>query len=216
MNRRAFTLAEVLITLGIIGVVAALTLPNLIYNHTKNVVETRLKKVYSTMNQAIMLAEAEYGDKKDWFVPVPASPLDWYNTYLAKHINSVKVTEDSSGRLTIYLADGSALFQKNVDYITDWTFYPGGNIEKCESKYPQPRGRCSFAFIFSPTHPSDEYLFDKGFEPYKYSWNGTETDLYDNSYAGCRISGAGGAMCSAIIQYNGWKIPDDYPYKVSY
>ena len=37
----AFTLAEVLITLGIIGVVAALTLPTLIENHNKRVVETR-------------------------------------------------------------------------------------------------------------------------------------------------------------------------------
>lgn len=39
----AFTLAEVLITLGIIGVVAALTLPNLIADYRASVVETRLK-----------------------------------------------------------------------------------------------------------------------------------------------------------------------------
>lgn len=39
----AFTLAEVLITLGIIGVVAALTLPNLVANYKKQVLVTQLK-----------------------------------------------------------------------------------------------------------------------------------------------------------------------------
>lgn len=47
----AFTLAEVLITLGIIGVVAALTIPVLTQNYKKRVVETRLQKFYSTINK---------------------------------------------------------------------------------------------------------------------------------------------------------------------
>ena len=50
----AFTLAEVLITLGIIGVVAALTIPTLMANQRKKVVETRLAKFYSSINQAIV------------------------------------------------------------------------------------------------------------------------------------------------------------------
>lgn len=54
-EKNSFTLAEVLITLGIIGIVAAMTLPTLIQNHNKKVVETRLMKFYSTMNQAIQL-----------------------------------------------------------------------------------------------------------------------------------------------------------------
>ena len=61
-----FTLAEVLITLGIIGVVAALTIPALIANHKKTAVETRLKKFYSVMNQAITQSELENGDKSTW------------------------------------------------------------------------------------------------------------------------------------------------------
>ena len=47
----AFTLAEVLITLGIIGVVAAMTLPSLIANHRKLVLKTQLKKTYSEIQQ---------------------------------------------------------------------------------------------------------------------------------------------------------------------
>ena len=51
-KRAAFTLAEVLITLGIIGVVAALTLPTLIQNHQKQVYVTQLKKAYSNISNA--------------------------------------------------------------------------------------------------------------------------------------------------------------------
>lgn len=49
----AFTLAEVLVTLGIIGVVAAITMPTLIDNHQKKVAATRLEKFYSMMSQAV-------------------------------------------------------------------------------------------------------------------------------------------------------------------
>ena len=44
LDKSAFTLAEVLITLGIIGVVSALTLPVLVQKYRNNVVETKLKK----------------------------------------------------------------------------------------------------------------------------------------------------------------------------
>ena len=53
LKKAAFTLAEVLITLGIIGVVAALTLPTLIQNHQKQVYVTQLKKAYSNISNAL-------------------------------------------------------------------------------------------------------------------------------------------------------------------
>ena len=55
----AFTLAEVLITLGIIGVVAALTLPSVIERHQKLETVTKLKKAYSTLSQAIERAKVD-------------------------------------------------------------------------------------------------------------------------------------------------------------
>src|SRR5574344_867001 len=51
-RKNAFTLAEVLITLGIIGVVAALTLPSLIGNYQEHATVTKLKKVYSVLENA--------------------------------------------------------------------------------------------------------------------------------------------------------------------
>ncbi len=55
MKKVAFTLAEVLITLGIIGVVAALTLPSLIQNYQKQVYVNQLKKSYSTLSNGFRL-----------------------------------------------------------------------------------------------------------------------------------------------------------------
>ena len=62
----AFTLAEVLIVIGIIGVVAALTLPNL--NHATGDKETvtRLQKAYSILNEANDRAVAIYGPLSEW------------------------------------------------------------------------------------------------------------------------------------------------------
>lgn len=45
-NSNGFTLAEVLVTLGIIGIVAALTMPTLIENHRKQVLRTQVKKIF--------------------------------------------------------------------------------------------------------------------------------------------------------------------------
>ena len=46
-NNKAFTLAEVLITLGIIGIIAAMTLPSLIQKQQKKMAANQLKVMYS-------------------------------------------------------------------------------------------------------------------------------------------------------------------------
>lgn len=66
MKRFGFTLAEVLITLGIIGVVAAITLPTLINNYKEKATITRLKKAYSVLSQAMQKAVAENGTADLW------------------------------------------------------------------------------------------------------------------------------------------------------
>ncbi len=65
-KKAAFTLAEVLITLGIIGVVAAMTIPTLISNYNEKQTVTKLKKVYSTLNQAYTMATIENDVGTKW------------------------------------------------------------------------------------------------------------------------------------------------------
>jgi len=215
-RKTAFTLAEVLITLGIIGIVAAMTLPALIQKNNNRIVETRLKKFYSSINQAVELAESEYGDKKDWFTnyTTPEEVQEWFMKYLGKNLKILKTTYDTNNRFTVYFTDGSGLKLFNEGTTRDWVFYPS-KPDKCDEKYGMINsvnrgglGICAFAFIYAPAVDM-KYHYNKGFEPWKYAWSGDRTDLL----SGCK---GNGNYCTALIQMNNWKIPEDYPRKVSY
>ncbi|MBQ8460631.1 type II secretion system protein [bacterium] len=60
-NNKAFTLAEILITIGIIGVVSALTIPSLLSNIKAHQYRQKLKKTVSTLSNAARLSQAQYG-----------------------------------------------------------------------------------------------------------------------------------------------------------
>lgn len=229
-RKNAFTLAEILVTIGLIGVIAALTLPVLIQNQINHVVENRLKRFYSMMGQAVILAENEYGDKKDWYQDISGTEVDgegnpiegtslalnWYKIYLDKYITTTKIEVSPDGVPTFFLNDGT-VFEPSSQTTRDWFFFTTSTPEKCK-KYKNWAGRCGFAFNFYPIDNSTAWMFhyNKGFEPWKYSWNGTEQDLYNNSEYGCSKNSRIPVFCSTLIQYNNWSIPKDYPFKVKY
>lgn len=62
----AFTLAEVLITLGIIGIVAALTIPNLVASYQEKVLVTQFQETYSQLSQAYISAAKDNGTADTW------------------------------------------------------------------------------------------------------------------------------------------------------
>lgn len=62
ITKRGFTLAEVLITLGIIGVVAAITIPTIYANVIGIKYRSQFKKTISSLDQAVRLNKANY----DW------------------------------------------------------------------------------------------------------------------------------------------------------
>lgn len=64
--KTGFTLAEILITLGIIGIVAAMTLPALIQKYQDKSDYSQLQKVYSQLLQATLSVEQEYGPIPEW------------------------------------------------------------------------------------------------------------------------------------------------------
>ena len=61
MRFKAFTLAEVLITLSIIGIVAAMTLPTLVQKKQDKELISMTRKVYSDINNAFLLSQQDYG-----------------------------------------------------------------------------------------------------------------------------------------------------------
>ena len=64
----AFTLAETLIVMGIIGIVSALTLPNLNSSTGEKEKVAKVKKIYQNLNDAYGRAIAVYGPIEEWFV----------------------------------------------------------------------------------------------------------------------------------------------------
>ena len=60
LKKCAFTLAELMITIGVVGVVAAITIPTLIQNSNSKKFSTQFKKELSTLNQAAISAQAQY------------------------------------------------------------------------------------------------------------------------------------------------------------
>ena len=64
----AFTLAETLIVMGIIGIVSALTLPNLNSSTGEKEKIAKVKKIYQNVNDALGRAQAVYGPIDEWFV----------------------------------------------------------------------------------------------------------------------------------------------------
>lgn len=233
--KQAFTLAEVLITLGIIGVVAAMTLPALIQKNTKTITETRLKKFYTTMNQALLMSIKDNGNYQYWNYWTtdilndennPINQDDKINRAFEKYlepylkiIDTKQVDTDMGDKQTLYyLADGSAFSfvrHENRDII----FYPD-KAEKCLEKAiagNSTQGICRFTFTFYPINKTNgwKYHYKKGVEAHKFNWDGNISSLYTDSIRGCAPSYSGN-YCTAIIQLNDWRIPDDYPRKLSY
>ena len=94
-------MAEVLITLGILGVVIAMTLPSIIGKYQKIVATTQLKKIYNVISNAYLMSVEENGESKGWVYPMTPppdeEPVGWdewqgsmenfYNMYFAPYLN---------------------------------------------------------------------------------------------------------------------------------
>jgi len=127
----AFTLAEVLITLGIIGVVAALTIPTLVNNYQKTQYITGLKKAYTQFNQVILQITSDYGCSSDLvctgFFSSPNTTIEPFADEVAQRFKLLKnceLTTDTGCWPTTFNAnfDGSSGTNYNWDVSTRYRF----------------------------------------------------------------------------------------------
>lgn len=88
--KKGFTLAEVLITLGIIGVVAAMTIPALKKNIDTAQAVSATKKVYSILTQAYSQAAQENGDPTNWELSADGAGATKVLNALAKYLKIAK------------------------------------------------------------------------------------------------------------------------------
>jgi len=116
-KKAAFTLAEVLITLGIIGVVAAMTIPNLMTNLRNRHIEAILKEDYSILQQMMVSANDNGAVNTPETYNNISVVKNWFDTYFLPYIKTARVCYDENG-----------CWSSNVKYLNGADFNPRHNI----------------------------------------------------------------------------------------
>ena len=146
----AFTLAETLVVMGIIGVVAALTIPNL-SSTTNNAQQiARFKKVYAEISAAHDRATAVYGPVETWFVNDNCTPTG-VNIY-----SNPECTKRYFGRLIEFLKTQkicenttSGCMNNSTIYHLNFESYGGG--DKSLPAVILARGASFYLFANTPS-----------------------------------------------------------------
>ena len=231
IKKHAFTLAEVLITLGVIGVVAAVTLPAVIQNYQKHAVETQIKKAYSMFNQALQMSVAQNGEAKYWDETLGANNAENSRLFTEKYIvpylkgvNFCGGREDINankcsatcgvGEARYSLPNGisfavckylnakqSMVLTINIDNSAK---NAGIGKNKFTFNYNLDNGKL-LPWYYDASKTAEEYI--NGFvvpEGYKVACKKVEDDENVTTYLR--------HTCTALLYINNWKIPKNYPW----
>lgn len=242
MKRYGFTLAEVLITLGIIGVVSAITIPTLISNYNRHSVENKLKSNVALFQNALRMAESKHGQLNEWLrCDLSKENEDNYQGNCSRYI------------FDEYLAPELKVLKIcNYDNLSEcWSAPMALNLNK-QNTLTRPQTKAIGAVLSNGTSlymwvgnvssanydPQIQLWFDidgkdkgknrmggdvfgiiarssdnKGFIVYDSSVAYADEDLKKRSCTKDNADRYGGLDCGIVIQRNGWKIPKDYPIR---
>lgn len=215
----AFTLAEVLITLGIIGVVAAMTVPSLISNHNKSVVEARLSKAYNVFSNAIRLSEIDNGMMKDWPTGANLDMDTFWNIYIKPYFVGAKLCTNCYDCGYPKNCNNGEFYRKWSSDGSAWTI----SSDSSRILFQLADGtiiffpRNTFGIDGKPAYVSALYIDING--PKKPNEGGRDVFYFERNYNLGVITAPKGecknnrSYCTNDIMSNGWKIPDDYPYR---
>lgn len=234
MNKKAFTLSEVLITIGLLGIVMAMTLPQLIKNYQKKVTVERLKKAYSVISNAMEVSQHENGDMKYWNLSDMGDMSGGYSDTITNFLKVyilpyLKISQDCGIKCNaqknikrytlsgtedpwygifyyiVYLADGSTVaFMLDNDGHKFMGLYIYYDINGDQK--PNIRGIDTFTFSF--WSKADHAIRFAG-------WDLPRAKLLTTERSGCNVNAAvyAGDYCASLIVHDGWKISNDYPWK---
>ena len=226
IKQPAFTLAEVLITLGIIGIVAAMTIPTLVTNYQKKQTVTKLQKAISVLNQAYKLSYDDVGE------PSIEESYDmgattYFEKYWAPYIKTAlicttprqcgyktnfpwKYTDDSPWTMSLVLETMRTTF-----YTPDGFLYviltasgPTGNVVQSGlvmvdingAEGPNRLGRDLFLLQRVQENGG-------GIQPYGIN---ADTSAINNNCSSRKRDG--GHYCAERIRRAGWEIDKSYPW----
>ncbi|MDR1327575.1 MAG: type II secretion system protein [Heliobacteriaceae bacterium] len=226
MNKKAFTLAEVMITLGIIGIVAALTLPSLMAGYKRHRAIVEFKSAYSVLAQAVEQSKADNGDVENWdwtlntagfvdkyFMPYlkisrncgTIQKTCWKPDNMARYANgTVWESFSDSNHYTAILSNGRFLEFHKQDNKHIHIFIGIGS-----TKQPKKEGINQLLFTLMNSQFNEPGLFVDTKEGllHTYGHGLPESTLANN----CK-KGASGTYCGALYILNGWNIPSSVNY----
>ncbi len=126
----AFTLAETLIVMGIIGVVAALTIPNLNSSTGNAEKMAKVKKIYAELNEAQNRAIAVYGPLNAWFIndgcEANLNCAAARTRYFDRITEFMKITKNCGTTGSGCMANNYKFLYGNTDQSYDSTSYARG------------------------------------------------------------------------------------------
>ena len=241
MKKLAFTMAEVLITLGVIGIVAAMTLPALIGNYKKKVTVTRLQRTYTVLAQAFERSRADNGDPSEWGLGAYSNTeataenlkeiLESFSrVYMVPYLAKVQVNEFGTMRDIGYKkikCNGTSCDNENFyllskglilvlnDGTTLRVSMDTRNLGTTEDRDDRWMFITIFADINGLQGPNEtgKDIFAFIVHPSgKLGFYNTDTAYTRNQKLNlCKSSGI---RCGDLIMTDGWEIKDDYPYKL--
>ena len=238
MKRMAFTLAEVLITLTIIGIIATLTIPTLMQKYEKEQTVVKLKKAYNLVNNAVKMSVAENGPTDNWPEIYSADVVDKYIVPYFKVVetatmsdtkkkaggryydlsgdvdNDLCILSGACGGKVIKLADGTEIWlQYTTNNSIKWiatNFY----IDINGYKKPNTFGKDIFGIRLYKS--SGKVVMHSACDSDTEYTSRTLQELKSNMCGGIAKYGCAknmrGLWCGALIQAQGWQITDDYPW----
>jgi prepilin-type N-terminal cleavage/methylation domain-containing protein len=233
-KKAAFTLAEVLITLGVIGIVAAMTIPTLMANYQKKQTVTRLKAAYSTIANAIRLSEGEneavtswdFSKNTDDFVQTYLLPFIKYSqseiqsaefSYRTPNGTSEKLLDilstNGGTRRIITLLNGTQIIYKCYakNQLLNGAFFFIVDVNGYKS-LPNKFGRDTFLMQIRPEAGLELFKRDDGQTGVVMKTREELMKGYSAQRYQCNNSSGRGMWCGELIRLDGWQISNDYPW----
>ncbi len=219
----SFTLAEVLITLGIIGVVAAMTMPVLTEHFRVKALETGMARFYSVVNQAFTLSAVKNGDEKDW-EDFGENSCAFYKKYLADYIkadyecgyyNKVEGQPPSKANddrfVGIYFPSGDMVV---FSYGKSFTY-----TRKINNRYKAYEAVMAAPAANKDIYGTELFVFFRGqaitsIDKSKRPTGIVPFEMFEGTGSRLQYCKVYPHTCAVLIVENGWKVPKTYPYKI--
>ncbi|MBQ8458911.1 type II secretion system protein [bacterium] len=208
----AFTLAEVILTMTIVGVVAAMTIPTLHYQKNKREYSAKIKNFYSRMENAIVDMEMDKGSYRDMLLPANGNGFDWYIDNVDPYMGHQYV---DTSKKRVYFKDGSSLFK---DGSSLQQFFSGGCLDVVYDvngdRAPNRSGFDQYKFLYCFTDDN------------RTNWFGNKDIFFGTYGSGLNAVGTTRAQmiekckdaettswCTKLLQNDQWEFKHDYPHK---